>query len=280
MRRVTFPSMAGTRRGRLPRTGTVTGARGRGLGLGLLGLAVLAAGEEGLSRSGVVSTEFFPPASTIIRRVVTLLLNQPFLHDVRVTIAAAALGLLIASALGIAAGVVLGLSRLAYTATRLLIDLVRPIPAVAFVPLLVLVVGIGIKTVVITVTVAATWPVLLNTVYGLHGVDGVAVQAARACGAGRFRRLGEVVLPSAAPAIAAGVRMALGIALVVAVATELIVGTPAGIGSYIMRASQGGDQTDYVYAAVCIAGLLGLLCNLCFVVIEHRLLPWAERSGR
>jgi NitT/TauT family transport system permease protein len=249
-------------------------------GLSAAGLVLLAAAEEALARLGVVSSEYLPPATTILARLVQLLGNVPFLADLRDTTVSALVGLLIAVPAGLFLGLLFGLVRPAYTAVRVIVDLLRPVPAVAIVPLLVLVVGISRASVVCTVVAAVIWPVLLNTVHGVRDVDSVALQTARMFGAGRGRRLAEVVIPSAALSIAAGIRVATGLALVIAVAGELLIGTESGIGSYILVASQGGGHTDYVYAAVCAAGLLGLAVNWAAQRLERLVLPWTVGVDR
>lgn len=249
-------------------------------GLGAAGLVLLAAGEEGLARSGAVSTEYLPPASTICIRLVQLLGNVPFLADLRDTAVGAAAGLLIAVPLGLALGLLFGLVRSAYTAVRVVVDLLRPVPAVAIVPLLVLVAGLGRTSVVCTVVAATVWPVLLNTVHGVRDVDGLALETARMFGASWWRRLFEVVLPSASPSIGAGIRVVTSLALVITVAAELLIGTDSGIGSYILVASQGGGHTDLVYAAVCAAGLLGLVVNWATQRLERLWIPWSAGAAR
>ncbi|MEV0069232.1 ABC transporter permease subunit [Amycolatopsis sp. NPDC050768] len=247
--------------------------------LGLAGLVLLAAAEEVVSRSGLVSTQYLPPASVILARLGELLTNAPFLTDLGATAGSALLGLVIAVPVGLVVGLVLGLVPAAHTATRIVVDLLRPVPA-AIVPLLVLVTGTGRESVVITIVSATVWPVLLNTIHGVRDVDGVALQTARLYGARLPRRLAEIVLPSAAPVIAAGVRVSIGLALVIAVAAELLIGTDTGVGAYLLAATQGGSHTDYAFAAVCAAGLLGLVVNWAARALERRFLPWSEGEPR
>ena len=261
-------------------TGRTLRGRLSAAGLGIAGLAALAIVEELFARSGVVSTQYLPPATVILARLVQLLGNIPFLTDVGATAGSAGLGLLIAVPAGLVAGVFLGLVRPAYTALRMVIDLLRPVPAVAIVPLLVLIVGISRESVILTVVAAVVWPVLLNTIHGVRDVDGVALQTARLYGAGPVRRLVEVILPSAALSIGAGIRVAISLALVITVAAELLIGTDSGIGAYLSLAGQGSGHTDFVYAAVCAAGLLGLAVNWLAHLAERLCVPWSKGARR
>ncbi|MEW2500905.1 ABC transporter permease subunit [Amycolatopsis sp. NPDC047767] len=267
-----LPRRAGPRRGHRPALSTFV--------LGLSGLVLLAAAEEVVARSGLVSTQYLPPASVILTRLGELLTNAPFLADLGATAGSALLALVIAVPAGLVVGLVLGLVPAVHTATRIVVDLLRPVPAVAIVPLLVLVTGTGRASVVITIVSATVWPVLLNTIHGVRDVDGVALQTARLYGARLPRRLAEIVLPSAAPVIAAGVRVSIGLALVIAVAAELLIGTDSGVGAYLLAATQGGSHTDYAFAAVCAAGLLGLVVNGAARALERRFLPWSEGEPR
>jgi len=244
---------------------------------GLIGLVGPGLADQLVSWTGLVAPRYLPPATTIADRLWGLLGSGDFLADLVHTLASAALGLVLAVPVAVVAGVLLGLFSPALQATRVVIDLLRPVPAVAIVPLLELTVGMGTRTVVFAVAIAIVWPILLNTIHGVQDVDGLAIQTARVFGLRWLRRVATVVIPSAAPAIGAGVRIAMSLALVVTVATELIIGTDRGIGSYILHASTGGYHADLVFAAVVVAGLLGLVVNTAASAAERRLFPWHGR---
>lgn len=271
----------GGSRGTLSPFAAAASALGRnGFVHGLLGLVLLAVVTEILARTGLVQARYLPPATSILGRLWDLLLTPSFLAQIGQTLRGAVLGLLLATPFGIVIGVLLGMSPLALSSTRVLVDLLRPIPAVAVVPLLVLTVGLGEQTIILTVALAAVWPILLNTVHGVQDVDGVALQTARVFGAGRLRRIATVVLPSSAPAIGAGLRISASLALVVTVATELIVGSGTGIGAFILNSSTVSFQASSVYAAVTMAGLLGLAVNSSAVALEKVCFPWHGRKER
>ena len=126
----------------------------------------------------------------------------------------------------------IGSSRRGYQMLRLPIEFLRPIPSVALIPLAVLVFGTRFPNKLFLVTFACVWPLLFQAIYGVQDVDPVAVDTARAFGFGRFRRLVLIVLPSSAPYIATGLRIASSVALILAVTSELVVGVP-GLGSAI-----------------------------------------------
>jgi NitT/TauT family transport system permease protein len=246
---------------------------------GLVGLLAICLTDQLVSWSGLVEPRYLPSATTIVARLGALLTASRFLSDIEYTLASAGLAMLVATPIAVICGLLLGLFPTALRATRVVIDVLRPLPAVAIIPLLTLTVGLGQTSVVLAVAVAAFWPILLNTVHGVQDVDGVALQTAGLFGAKWPRRVCTVVLPSAAPAIGAGVRIAVSLALVVTVAAELIIGTTQGIGAFILDSSRGGFHADLVYASVAVAGLLGLAVNSAATAVERRAFPWHGRGG-
>jgi NitT/TauT family transport system permease protein len=241
---------------------------------GLAGLAVLAALSEILGRAGIVHRDYLPPASTILARAVSLAGDDYFLTNLLSTLKAWARGLAIAVAGGVPLGLLLGSVPVVNTAVRAVVEFLRPIPSVALIPLVSLILGAGQSTEVTLIVYAAAWPVLFNTVYGLQDVDPVAKETMRTFGFGRMSVLWRVSLPSAAPFIATGVRLAAGVALILAVGTEILSGFGQGLGTFIAQAQQGIDGTRDVLAGTVWTGVLGLLINLVLVQGERRLFRW------
>jgi NitT/TauT family transport system permease protein len=244
----------------------------RGL-VGIVGLAIVL---EVASRSGLVSSTFLPPFSSVRLTSVTLWGEQTFRQDILATVLAYALGMLIAAAIAVPLGIVFGLSRHVYRAARAVIELWRPIPPVALIPLVLLVLGGGMEMKLVIVVFAAVWPIMFNTLYGVHDVDPLAKEMARSFGTSRLSVVRRIVIPSAAPLIMTGVRIASSIALIVVVTVELIAGGAQGIGAFISRQRAYGDADSYlaVYAATLTAGILGLVINLAIGRIEKRYFGW------
>ena len=240
---------------------------------GVVGLAVIL---EIVSRSGLIKTTFLPPFSEVALKAVTLWGDPVFRDDVLATLVSYGLGMLIAAAIAIPLGIVFGLVRPVYRATRALVELIRPIPPVALVPLVLLVLGAGLEMKLFIVVFAAVWPIMFNTLYGVNDVDPYAKEMARSFGVTPFGVVRRIVLPSAGPFIITGVRIASSIALIVVITVELIAGGAQGIGAYIARARAYGDADAYlsVLAATIIAGLLGLVINLAIGWAERRFFGW------
>lgn len=244
---------------------------------GATGLAALFLLLEAITRAELVNPAYLPPASTVVATAARLLVDPAFLASVGGTLVAWVLGLTAAALLAVPLGLLLGSSRRAHAATAAAIELLRPIPSVALIPLAILVLGRGIDMRVALVAYAAAWPLLFNTIYGAHAVDPVAVETARAYGLGRWAMARHVLLPSALPFVLTGLRISASIALILAISTELIAGGGAGLGTWMLSSSQTGVPRELLYAGIVVAGLLGLAIDRLMLVSERRLVAWHPR---
>jgi len=199
--------------------------------------------------------------------------------EIGITLHAYLEGLALAILIGVAAGVLIGSSRTLLDASSVVIEFLRPIPAVALIPLaIVLFTPFGIAAHRFVVVFAAVWPILINTIYGVRGTDRMLHDVARTSGVGRAGRLFRVTLPAALPSIATGVRVSAAIALLVCVTAEYL--TPAGgIGAY-MQDQYAALNTPELYAAIVLVSFLGYLVNVGLRAVQRRTLFWAgeERS--
>ena len=155
---------------------------------GVCGVVVFLLAAEAFGRADVINRAVLPLASTVLARAAGLAVSGRFLADVAATIGAWALGLAIAVAVAVPAGVVLGSLPGVRAATRAMVEFLRPIPSVALIVLVGLILGPGLRMNVTLIVYAAIWPVLFNTIYGLDDVDPVARETLRAFGFGRVRR--------------------------------------------------------------------------------------------
>jgi NitT/TauT family transport system permease protein len=242
---------------------------------GLAGVLAFLCLAELLGSTGVISTAVLPLISTVLGQAFGLLGNTQFLTDAAATLEAWAAGLAITVAVGVSLGLVLGSVPVVRDGARAIVEFLRPIPAVALIPLVSLVLGPGLRMNITLVVYAAIWPVLFNTIYGLDDVDPVAKETLRAFGFGRLAVIRRVSLPAAAPFIATGIRIASSITIIVSIATGVLTGRidGNGIGAFIADANTAGDINP-VLAAALWAGVLGLGLNELLLWAERRLLPW------
>jgi ABC-type nitrate/sulfonate/bicarbonate transport system permease component len=242
---------------------------------GILLIAALLALWEASARLGWVNSSNWPPVSGVVLALVKGWTSGELLELTASTLRRMALGYVFGCAAGIALGSLLGIDRWARYALKPLVEILRPIPAPAIVPMLILFLGVDDLLKVVVVALSCFFPVFLNTLSGIAGMDSVLVETARTFRISRFRTLTGVILPAATPMIAAGMRVAIGIALVVTVISEMIAGS-AGLGYYIVQ-MQYAMRPEPMYAAIVSLSATGYLLNRAFVVLERRWVPWVGR---
>lgn len=247
--------------------------------LGTVTVAVLFGLLQLVVASGAVSRQDVPLPSLMVATLAQQLGAGAFWASVGTTAEAWAVGLLIAVVIGVPVGLLVGSSYLAYRAVRAPVEFLRPIPAVALIPLAVLIDGIGIRSTILLAAFGALWPVLIQAIYGARDVDPVARETARCFGLNRVRRFWHIVVPSALPSLATGIRVGAAVALILAVTAELVIGG-GGLGSAIASA-QSGDALRLMYALVLATGVLGMVINQAFRRVQRLALHWhsSERIG-
>ncbi|MET0133624.1 MAG: ABC transporter permease subunit [Kibdelosporangium sp.] len=240
----------------------------------LIGLAVFFAIWEAASRFGLVSAVFLPPPGVVALRLVELAGQNAFRRDVIASVLAWAVAMAVTIAVAVPAGLVLGSFPPLRTVTRVIVQFLRPIPAVALIPLALLALGGGPDAKIALAVYASVWPILFHAVHALAEIDPIRLETARSFGFGRTRILLTVALPHAAPFIFTGIRHASPIALILVVSTEFLAGARPGIGDFLLDASTGAGRMDLVLAGTVVAGLFGLLLNHGLERLGRRLFRW------
>jgi ABC-type nitrate/sulfonate/bicarbonate transport system permease component len=248
------------------------GLRVRTVGTRLLGILAPLIVWEFLTRGGVLPREYLPPTSVIIAKMWDLLGQQAFWSDVGLTLEGWAIGFGISIAVALPLGLIVGTNAYLYRGCRIFVEAMRPIPSVALIPLAVLIFGISTEMKVFLVAFATFWPIFIQSIYGVQDVDPIARDTARSFGLGRRAIFFRVTLPSAAPYIATGLRLANALAIILAITAELVAGVP-GLGRSILLAQSGGTN-DLLYALIAATGLLSFALSAAFSRAERRLLHW------
>lgn len=230
---------------------------------------------------------FVPPMSAILEHMASRwfstdaagwFLSDHFRANALPSLSRFAWGWGIAIALGIGGGLALGFWRPLEALFRPVVRFGMATPATILLPIAVVVFGITDRMNIFLVVAGAVWPILLNTMDGVRGVDPQVVASARSLRLSRRRMLRQVLLPAASPQIVAGLRVSLGIALILMVISEMFVAT-RGIGFQIMYSQRTFAFLD-MWSAVALVGLLGIAGNALFFLAERRLLAWhRERRG-
>ena len=224
------------------------------------------------ARLGWVDPSLLPPPSDVARHVAALPSDAAFWGALGRTLSSSMLGLLLATLIGVPLGIAIGAKPPVYRATRLLVDMCRSFPVVALMPVMVLLMGTTPKMLVAVATLATVWPILLQSSYGARSVEPVVSDTARAFRIPGRLRFTHVLLPTAAPFIMTGIRIAATFALLVTIGVELLSATP-GLGREIALA-QEGTNFPLVMAYVFYCGLLGLALSSVLGRIERALLGW------
>jgi len=179
-----------------------------------------------------------------------------------------------ALALGVPLGLLMGWSRAFRGVVDPLVEIVRPIPPLAWIPLAILWFGIGIKSAAFIIFLGAFFPILLNTVNGVLAIDRVHLEAARTLGAGpRFLFL-HVLVPGSVPSIMTGMRIAVGVGWMTLVAAEFT-GVREGYGlGYMIMTARDIQRPDEILAGMLVIGLIGLGIDAALQALERRLVRW------
>jgi ABC-type nitrate/sulfonate/bicarbonate transport system permease component len=215
----------------------------------------------------------FPRLSTILVKFREMWLFSEFGTHVVPSLERIGLGFGIAVLAGIALGVPLGLSRWARLWAMPHIEYWRAVPPPALLPIsVVLLHSIGNVQKVSFIAFFCLFPVLLNTIDGVRGIDPTLADTARSYGLGRLERIRRIVLPAALPQIAAGMRNGLSLAVIMMVLSEYFSST-SGVG-YVLLISKNTFQLAPMWAAIVLIGVLGYLLNVLFLLAERRVLAW------
>jgi ABC-type nitrate/sulfonate/bicarbonate transport system permease component len=242
---------------------------------GYILIAGLAALWEASVRFDVVHGESWPPLSEVFAVLVDPQRSAEVLSELGNSAARMTEAFFIGGIAGILSGVAMGLSRRVYSTLELSVEFLRVVPIPALIPPAILFLGLEDMMKVSITALSVFWPVLLNAMYGVRGVDEALVETARTFRTGPQRMIWKVFVPAAAPWIIAGLRLGLGSALITTVVAEMIVGS-TGIGAYIVLREQAGRMSE-VYAAILALSLFGYAGNRLLLWCESTLAPWAVR---
>ena len=220
-----------------------------------------------------------PTAVEFADQVMRLITAPAFLQALGDTISSVLIAICIALVLAMVIGVGFGSNRALAVTFGLPFEIIRPIPAIALIPLAILAFGQGQSMEIFVAVLACWWPLLFNTIYGVRGVDPVAIDAARSMGCNGFQVAYRVVVPSLLPFLIAGLRTAMPIALVVVVGAQYISTAQRGLGGVLIIATSGGDLS-VLWATAAIAGVIGIFLGGLVELAGRVLCPWAQEQSR
>lgn len=227
---------------------------------------------QGLFELGLIRPILLPPPTKVAAAFWSLSLSGELPRHVAISLVRVLEGFAAAALVALPLGLAIGLSRVVDRATDLFLQLVKPIPPIAWIPLAILWFGIGEGAKVYIIFLGAFFPILVNTIDGIRQTDHRFVELARILEVPRRRFILQVVLPGALPAIMTGLRVGVMVAWMCVVASELIAAS-SGIGYLIMDARQL-SQTDVVLVGMMTIGAMGKLLDSLLKRLENRLITW------
>jgi len=211
----------------------------------------------------------------LLHPFVDILGNGSLIGNAFISLGRVIAGFVVAAALAIPLGIGMGRSNTIYEFFDSFLQLLRPIPPLAWVPLALAWFKIGLVSMVFIIGMGAFFPILLNTLDGVKGVKKTWIEAAEILGARERQILSHVILPGAAPTIWTGMRVGFGIAWMCVVAAEMMPGTNSGIG-YLIMSSYNWGQVNVIIAGIIVIGLIGIIVDYLFKVVDRRSFKWRE----
>jgi ABC-type nitrate/sulfonate/bicarbonate transport system permease component len=223
--------------------------------------------------SANAQNQHFPRLSTILVTFQDMWLFSEFGTHVVPSLVRIGAGFAIAVVLGVGLGIPIGLSRLTRSLAMPHIEYWRSMPPPALIPIsIVLLKDIGDKQKISLIAFFCLFPVLLNTIDGVRGIDPTLVDTARSYGVPQREWIRRLVIPAALPQIVAGMRTSLSLAVIIMVVAEYFSST-SGVG-YVLLISKNTFEMAPMWAAILLIGLLGYALNLLFLLFERRALAW------
>jgi NitT/TauT family transport system permease protein len=227
---------------------------------------------ELVSQKGWVPPLFLPAPSGILFEGWAMVKTGLILKHVFASLSRILLGFLIACCFGVGVGILTGFFSIPEAVGNPLIAATFPIPKIAILPLLILWLGIGEAPKVAVIALGVFFPMVINVYTGVKNVDPLLIKAALSLGSNRTRIIRKVILPAILPMVFAGMKLGIGIALLLVVAAEMVA-ADAGIGFMILTAADL-METKRLMVGLIILSLLGIFFNWLFQKLEHLFIPW------
>lgn len=249
----------------------------RQFSLSLLSVGLLLLLWWAITALGLVAPLFLPPPQVVLQKLILIASPQGFMdatlwQHLGASLARMLVALFFAALIGIPVGIAMGLSPAIRGLLDPLIELYRPVPPLAYLPLMVIWFGIGETSKILLIYLAIFAPVTLSTLAGVKNAQQVRIRAAQALGASRWQLLRYVILPGALPEILTGLRIGLGVGWSTLVAAELIAAT-RGLGFMVQSAGEF-LATDVVLAGIAVIALIAFDLELGLRALQRRLTPW------
>ncbi len=219
-----------------------------------------------------------PSPAKVLEEAIALFASKAYYVHILASLERIWLGFGIATALGVGLGLLIGWFRVAEDTLMPPIELLRPIPAVAWVPMAIMLWPTERSSIVFITTLGAFFPIVLNTIHGVERIDPQLVRAATSLGAGRAAIFREVVIPGALPSIVTGLSVGMGVSWICLISAEMISGQ-FGVG-YFTWVAYGIVKYAQIVVGMLTIGVLGMLSSALIRVVGARSMPWLPRTSK
>lgn len=239
---------------------------------------VILAAWQGFSQAGIVSPIVLPAPTAIARAFAAGIQSGELAMDAMASLSRVLAGFVIGALAALPLGLLMGTRPVVFQLFNPILQLLRPIPPIAYIPMAIVWFGIGNAPAIFLISLGAFFPILISTTAGVQQVDRLYVLAAQNLGAGQKTMFLRIVLPAASPAILNGMRVGMGTAFIVVIVAEMIA-VQNGLGFRILEAREY-MWSDKILAGMLAIGLLGLAIDTLLSQLSGRLLRWHRGVGR
>ncbi len=225
----------------------------------------------------IQNTLLLPYLQETVKEFFTAWIDYRIMSNLALTLRRVFTGFTYAFLIGIPLGLLMGYSQTALQSISPIINSVRQVPIMAWVPLSIIWFGLGDGPTVFLIAMSAVFPLVINTISGVHGIDPNYYNAARSMGASLPNIIRDIVIPGALPSILTGCRLAMGFGWMSVICAEFIA-TSAGFG-FLMVEAQVRMETAQLYALMFMSGLVGFVIDKGFLTVEKKLTAWRYKDG-
>lgn len=230
-----------------------------------------------IAANRIQNTLLLPYFQETAAEFITAWVDPVIMSNLALTLKRVFVGFFYATIIGIPLGLLMGYSQTAMQAISPVINSVRQVPIMAWVPLSIIWFGLGDGPTVFLIAMSAVFPLAINTIAGVYGIDPNYYNAARSMGASLPNIIRDIVVPGALPSILTGCRLAMGAGWMSVICAEFIA-TSAGFG-FLMVEAQVRLETAQLYALMIMSGLVGFFIDKGFILLEKRLTSWRFKDG-
>lgn len=231
-------------------------------------------GWEILAQAEVLNSRYFPPPSAIFLQLMESITNGFLLKHLQITLKRLSYSFIIAAIPGVTLGLIMGMSSIAKAAIEPFINFIFPLPKIALLPLIMIIMGVNDKAFIVTAAITAFLQIVINTMVGVMSLEKVLLDAGRNYGAAGWRLFIKVILPGSLPYIFTGLRLGLGLAMILVIATEFVA-AQEGLGKLVWL-SWETLQVKNMYTSFIVVGILGFLITNGLEKLGERMMPWKK----